>query len=85
MARPVSGVEWSGAGLTRITPQNTGFITEILPSRVDFCFTTLWVPIVPVPYMEWDPIVTGTLTHAHDHKPDHVHNKVVSEQINMIK
>jgi len=25
------------------------------------------------------------MTHAHDHKPDHVHNKVVSKQINMIK
>jgi len=30
------------------------------------------------------PIVIGTLTYAHDHKPDHVHNKVVSKQINMI-
>jgi len=40
---------------------------------------------VLVPYMEWDPIETGTLTHAHDHKPDHVHNEVVSKQINMIK
>ena len=59
-------------------------ITQILPSRVDFCFTTLRVPIVLVPYMEWDPIVTGTLTHAHDHKPFHVHNEVVSKQINMI-
>jgi len=38
-----------------------------------------------VSYMEWDPIVPGTLTHAHDHKPDHVHNKVVSMQNNMTK
>jgi len=36
-------------------------------------------------YMEWDPVVTGTLTHAHDHKPDHVHNKPVSKQIHVIK
>jgi len=40
---------------------------------------------VLVPYMEWDPVVTGTLTHAHDRKPDHVHNKVVIKQINRIK
>jgi len=25
------------------------------------------------------------VTHAHNHKPDHVHNKVASKQINMIK
>jgi len=78
-------VTWSYGGVTMITYQNIGSNTQILPSRVDFCFTTLCVPIVLVPYMEWDPIVTGTLTHAHDHKPDHVHNKVVSKQINMIK
>ena len=42
-------------------------ITQILPSRVDFSFTTLRVPIVLVPYMEWDPVVTVTLTHAPDH------------------
>ena len=48
---------------------------------------SLWVPIVQVLYMEWDPIVTGTLTqwHTHNHTPDHVHNKVVSKQINVIK
>jgi len=60
---------------------------SIIAFRVDYCFTTLWVPIVLVSYMEWDPIVTGTLTqwHAHNDKPDDVQNKVVSKQINMIK
>ena len=34
------------------------------------------------PNSDW---YTDTVTQAHNHKPDHVHNKVVSKQINMIK
>jgi len=61
---------------------------SIIAFRVNFCFTTQWVPIVLVSYMELGPNsdwYTDTVTHAHNHKPDHVHNKVVSKQINMIK
>jgi len=34
------------------------------------------------PNSDW---YTDTVTHAHNHTPDHVHNKVVSKQINVIK
>ena len=34
------------------------------------------------PNSDWQ---TDTVTHAHNHKSDHVHNKPVSKQINMIK
>jgi len=34
------------------------------------------------PNSDW---YTDTVTHTHNHKPDHVHNKAVSKQINMIK
>jgi len=34
------------------------------------------------PISDW---YTDTVTHAQDHKPDHVRNKIVTKQINMIK
>jgi len=34
------------------------------------------------PSSDW---YTDTVTHAHDNTPDHIHNNVVSKQINVIK
>jgi len=69
-------------------------LTKILDPSLDYCLPSrflLYNTMGPYsagvihgvgPNSDW---YTDTVTPAQIHKPDHVHNKVVSKQINMIK